>query len=78
MYRPTLLKIVVKYVEMDQLDLIKGCKLLLLWGANNASESVKDAVNVLMQKVGADGKVQVEHVERLQLCKYTHYVHELI
>ena len=54
---------------MDQLDLIKGCKVLLLWGASNASESVKDAVNVLMQKVGADGKVQVEHVERLQLCK---------
>ena len=54
---------------MDQLDLNKGCKALLLWGVNNASESVKDAVNVLMQKVGADGKVQVEHVERLQLCK---------
>ena len=61
---------------MNQLDLNKGCKVLLLWGASNASESVKDAVNVLMQKVGADGKVQVEHVERLQLCKY--YVHELI
>ena len=70
------MKIVVKYVEMDQLDLNKGWKVLLLWGASNASESVKDAVNVLMQKVGADGKVQVEHVERLQLCKY--YAHELI
>ena len=59
----------VKYADMDQLDLSVGSKVLLLWGPNNASESVKDAVNVLMQKVGADGKVQVEHVERLQLCK---------
>ena len=54
---------------MDQLNLNGGFKVLLLWGPGNPPESVKDAVTVLTQKVGADGKVQVEHVERLQLCK---------
>ena len=43
--------------------------MLLLWGPNNSSESVKDCVNIIKQKVGTEGKVQVEHTERLLLCK---------
>ena len=54
---------------MDQLEISVGSKVLLLWGASNSPEAVKDAVNQLTHKVGADGKVQVEHMERLQLCK---------
>ena len=55
---------------MEQLDIAAGSKVLLLWGASHSPESVKDSVNQLAQKVGSSGKVQVEHIERLQLCKF--------
>ncbi len=55
---------------MERIEVSVGSRVLLLWGANNTPESIKDAVNVLTQKVGQEGKVQVENMERLHLCEF--------
>lgn len=55
---------------MDAILVNQGEKILLLWSGPSAGESMKDTVNQLLQKVGPSGKVQVEHLERLQMSSY--------
>ncbi len=55
---------------MDKIGITAGSKILLLWGSKNTPETVKDSVNSLTQRVGSEGAVLVENVERLLLCKY--------
>ncbi|KAK7483041.1 hypothetical protein BaRGS_00025704 [Batillaria attramentaria] len=55
---------------MDKLEIQPGQKVLLLWFGQQPSDTMKDTVNVLLQKVGESGKVQVEHVERLALSAH--------
>jgi len=43
-----------------------GDKVLLLWGANSPPVDLENEVNVLRQKVGEGGLVQVEHASMLE------------
>ena len=58
-----------KKKTMEGLRVEAGQSILLLWFGQNPAESMKDTVNDLLQRVGESGKVQVEHVERLSVCK---------
>lgn len=51
------------------LDISAGQKILLLWSGNEAVEKLQQVVEELRTKVGETGKVQVENIERLALCK---------
>ncbi len=59
-----------RYSSLSSLTLSGNEKVLLLWGAHNEPESVKDSVNVLKQKIGDGGHVQVENMDRLVMCKF--------
>ena len=50
-------------------DLQSGQNVLLLWNASSNPEKLKATVEQLQTKLGS-GNVQVEHAERLALCKY--------
>ena len=58
---------------MDSIQVEHGQRVLLLWFGQDPAESMKDTVNRLLQKVGESGKVQVEHAERLAMCKWLIY-----
>ena len=58
-------------MAMDGLHIQGGEKVVLLWGSSSPPEGLKTAVDQLTQKVGSTGKVQVEHIERLNLCKFS-------
>ena len=47
-----------------------GERVLLITGLTSTSCDLPSLVNKLMEKTGTDGKVQVEHVDRLCTCKY--------
>ena len=49
-----------------------GDRVLLVWGAANNPADIKDEMNRLNQIVGDGGKIQLEHVERLSMCKLLH------
>lgn len=53
----------------ENLDISAGQKILLLWSGNQAVEKLQQVVEELKAKVGETGKVQVENIERLALCK---------
>ena len=59
-----------RYPSLSSLNLLGDGNVLLLWGAHNQPEFVKDTVNVLKQKVGDGGHIQVENTDRLILCKF--------
>lgn len=50
---------------MDNIEIQMGQSVLLLWYGTQPADTMKDTVNVLLQRVGQSGKVQVEHAERL-------------
>ncbi len=49
-----------------------GQRVLLLCGEAQSPESLKTVVDNISKDVGTSGKVQVEHVDRLILCKYSY------
>lgn len=53
----------------ENLDISAGQKILLLWSGNQAVEKLQQVVEELKAKAGETGKVQVENIERLALCK---------
>ena len=48
----------------------EGQHVLLIWGAANSPDSLKNCVDDINSQIGSSGKVQVENVERLALCTY--------
>ena len=51
-------------------DLIKpGQGVLVAWGSGQSPDSIKAIVERLTECVGNEGKVQVENLERLSMCK---------
>ncbi|XP_077982739.1 anamorsin homolog [Glandiceps talaboti] len=51
-------------------EIKSGQHVLLLWGGSSPAANLQDIVKDLISKVGDDGKVQVEHVERLHLSEH--------
>ena len=52
-------------------DLVKpGQAVLVVWSAGHSPEVIKATVEALTECVGSTGKVQVENLERLTMCKY--------
>ena len=47
-----------------------GERVLLITGLTSTATDLPSLVNKLIEKTGTDGKVQVEHVDRLCTCKY--------
>ena len=45
-------------------------KILLVWGSNSTPLGLENQVNLLRQKVGDKGLVQVEHETILLQCKF--------
>lgn len=56
--------------SVDTLGVSAGQRVLLLWSGNQAVEKLQQNVELLTRKVGETGKVQVENIERLTLCKF--------
>lgn len=54
---------------MDNIEVQVGQQVLFLWSGDQPSETMKDTVNTLLQMVGETGRVQVEHVDRLSICR---------
>ena len=54
---------------MEGLEVKGGQKVLLIWFGTETSESMKDIVTNLRQKVGDSGKVQLEHADKFTECK---------
>ena len=51
-------------------ELVKqGQDVLLLWASANPPSTIKSTVESLKGRIGTQGRIQVEHVERLSLCK---------
>ena len=50
-------------------ELESGQNVMLLWNSSSNPERVKTSVEELQKKIGQSGNVQVEHTERLALCK---------
>ena len=48
----------------------KGENILLLWSGKTPPKQIEEVVRELNSKVGNEGKVSVEHEERLAMCKY--------
>ena len=57
-------------MDVKTLELPAGSSVLLLWGGNTAPDQLTNTVNDLKTQVGQEGRVQVEHAERLLMCKY--------
>ena len=55
---------------MESIEVSPGQSVLLLWSGNLSPELLQTSVQQLKEKVGDGGKVQVENIERLSLCKY--------
>ena len=54
---------------MESIEVSPGQSVLLLWSGNLSPELLQTSVQQLKEKVGDGGKVQVENIERLSLCK---------
>ena len=48
---------------------ISGRMVLFVWSGLSPTKDFEEIVGKLREKVGANGKVSVEHVDRLKLCK---------
>ena len=46
-----------------------GEKVLLIWSGLSPPQDLQQIVSRMSQLVGSSGKVNVEHVDRLKLCK---------
>ncbi|ESO82676.1 hypothetical protein LOTGIDRAFT_203282 [Lottia gigantea] len=55
---------------MESINVTKGQSVLVLWGGNQPTENMTDVVNSLKEKVGPSGRVQLEHVGRLNFAKH--------
>lgn len=55
---------------MEGIAVQTGQCILLLWNGQQPSDDMKKIVDTLLAQVGQSGKVQVEHVDRLTMCKY--------
>ena len=51
-----------------------GGAILVLWGAGSPPGTLKEVVDALQDRVGLTGRVQVEHIDRLILCKYLFFL----
>ncbi|KAK3085387.1 hypothetical protein FSP39_002595 [Pinctada imbricata] len=56
---------------MDMMDVSPGQSVLLLWSGNLSPELLKNNVEKLKNKVGSEGRIQVENIERLQMSSHT-------
>ena len=48
---------------------IAGHTVLLIWSGASPPEDIQETVDQLKGRVGGGGKVNLEHVDRLKLCK---------
>ena len=48
---------------------ISGHAVLLMWSGISPPDDIQEVVDQLKERVGGDGKVNLEHVDRLKLCK---------
>ena len=51
--------------------ILPGQKVLVLWSSANPPTNIESIVGSLKNQTGADGRVQVEHVDIIQTCKFT-------
>ena len=55
---------------LDHVPFPAGGAILVLWGAGSPPGTLKDLVDSLQDRVGLTGRVQVENIDRLILCKF--------
>lgn len=48
---------------------ISGQKVLLIWSGVSPPRDIQEIVDKLKERVNSDGKVSLEHVDRLKMCK---------
>lgn len=57
--------------EVDMAEEVKqGQSVLLIWSGSTPPKKIEEIVVQLNSSVGLEGKVSVEHEERLKLCEY--------
>ena len=49
--------------------LVKGQNVLLVWSGKQPPKQIEEIVRQLSSSVGDEGKISVEHEERLSMCK---------
>ena len=56
---------------LDGIELSSGTKVLLLWAGSQMSANMQNVASTISDKVkgGDDGRIQLEHIDRLLLCK---------
>ena len=52
------------------MELSSGHCVLLLWGAGQSPDQLQGYVETLKSQVGETGKIQVENLDRLVMCKH--------
>ena len=56
-------------MDLSTLNISTGQNVLLLWGSAAPPAAMTSTVDSLTQMVGDAGKVQVENIQRLAMCK---------
>lgn len=56
----------------------EGQAVLLIWSGVSPPHDLKDIVGRMSQLVSSTGKVNVEHIDRLKLCKFYGKLLELL
>ncbi|KAK3608032.1 hypothetical protein CHS0354_031018 [Potamilus streckersoni] len=55
---------------MDRIQVEAGQRVLLIWSGDASMDTIQSAVQQLAQKVTENGKVQMEHIDRLALANH--------
>ena len=58
-------------------DIKQGENALLIWSGISPSQDLQEIVASMTELTGVCGKVSVEHVDRLKLCKLSELVLDL-
>ena len=51
-------------------NILPGQHVIILWSSVNPPTNIESVVNALKNQTGNDGKIQVEHVDIIQSCKF--------
>lgn len=51
-----------------------GSIVLLVWAGNNPPQDLEEIVSQMNESVGTNGKIQLEHIDRLKLCMFQFYI----